>query len=174
MSTTPVSSISSAKPDNSTVPLPHCPATGVADRKDTTPHSSKRLQNDPFQVRETDDSWIWEIIGIVGSALGLIGIAVLLHVFDGFPVPKWSYSYQGRFAILKDKAAHVSFNSILSILSTAVRILLLIPITRGLAQLKWVWMAEDRRILADLAYFEGASRGALLDSFKLVWRLKGR
>jgi len=119
------------------------------------------------------DWWIWEMLGVVISGVAIAGMAILLKCFNGKPSPNWSYTYSGPGA-LNGKSAHISFNAILSILSTVVRIFLLIPITRGLAQLKWVRLAEKERALADLNDFDQASRQGLLNSVKLVWTLKGR
>jgi hypothetical protein len=157
MSTGRVSSTTTAKPD------------GVTDEKANFSYSSASPQN-----RKTVDWWVGELIGVVVSAIFIVSIAVLLYFYDGQPAPSWSYTYHGRVARLQDKAAHLSFNAILSLLSTAVRLCLVIPITSGLAQLKWVWMAEKKRALTDLTDFEAASRQGVLDSIKLIWRLKGR
>jgi uncharacterized membrane protein len=140
------------------------PAVGVTDKNDKSFDSSALLQDAASPTRKTDDWWIWELFGVVVSAIAIVGIAILLFFFNGKPAPRWShYIYHGQ-----------SFNAILSALSIVARICLLIPITRGLAQLKWVWFAEKRRVLTDLTYFEAASNQNLLNSFKLARRLKGR
>lgn len=123
---------------------------------------------------QTDDWWISELLGVGGSGVAIVGIAILLYFFDGQPTPSWSLTLKGRHALLQDKAAHVSLNAILALLSTVARICILIPITKGLAQLKWVWLAEEKRTLVGLCEFEAASRQSLLHSLKLLRTLKGR
>ncbi|EHK50836.1 hypothetical protein TRIATDRAFT_94133 [Trichoderma atroviride IMI 206040] len=103
------------------------------------------------------DYWGWEIFGVLGSAAIIVGIAVILDRFDGKRQPSWE---------------HVSLNSLISWLSTAAKFCLLMPISRGLGQLKWVWFAEKKRPLSDLEEFDSASR-SISGSAKLLWRLKG-
>lgn len=174
MSTGRVSSVTTAKPENAVVMVPTSPVVGVNDEKGKSFDNSAEFQDAASPTRKTDDWWTWELFGVVASAIAIAGIGILLFFFDNTPAPSWSYTYHGHVALLKDKAAHISFNAILSLLSTAARICLLIPITRGLAQLKWVWFAERKRVLTDLAEFETASTQSLVNSIKLVWRLKGR
>jgi hypothetical protein len=64
-------------------------------------------------------------------------------------------------------------NSILSLLSTIAKICVLIPVSKGLGQLKWVWFAKKERSLRDIETFESASRG-LTGSALLMWKLKFR
>ncbi|KAK1238249.1 hypothetical protein MKX08_002828 [Trichoderma sp. CBMAI-0020] len=108
-------------------------------------------------LRVSKDYWSWELFGVLGSAAILVGIAVILDRYDGKRQPSWQ---------------HVSLNSLISWLSTAAKFCLLVPITRGLGQLKWVWLAEKERRLSDLEEFDSASRG-IAGSAKLLWRLKG-
>ena len=83
---------------------------------------------------------------------------------DHIPQPDWSLQVHGvTFGI--------SPNSLVALLSTLARLCLLIPIARSIAQLKWVWLAERPRVLADLQAFEDASRG-LMGSFALIWKLR--
>lgn len=108
-------------------------------------------------VRGSKDYWSWELFGVLGSAAILIGIAIILQRYNGKRQPSWE---------------HVSLNSLISWLSTAAKACLLVPITRGLGQLKWVWFAEKERPLSDLEEFDSASRG-IAGSARLLWRLKG-
>ncbi|TKA63621.1 hypothetical protein B0A49_08905, partial [Cryomyces minteri] len=119
-------------------------------------------------VIRTDDWWLWEVIGVVGSAAALIGMVILLNHFNHKEQPVWAYTYNKK----TDQALHVSLNSILSILGTVARICVLIPVTKGLGQLKWVWFAEKERVLTDFDKFEAATRG-LTGSAMLMWRLRG-
>ncbi|KAK5012648.1 hypothetical protein LTR39_004042, partial [Cryomyces antarcticus] len=120
-------------------------------------------------VVRTDDWWLWEVIGVVSSAAALIGMVIFLNHFNNKEQPVWAYTYNKK----TDQALHVSLNSILSILGTVARICVLIPVTKGLGQLKWVWFAEKERVLTDFDKFEAATRG-LTGSAMLMWRLRGR
>lgn len=120
-----------------------------------------------------DDWWTWEIIGIIGSAVALIGLVVLLRCYDGRKQPIWG---EGKMICVKEicrAAPTVSLNSVVSVISTVAKICVLIPVTKGLGQLKWVYFAEKDRVLADFETFESATRG-LTGSAMLVWRLRLR
>lgn len=132
----------------------------------TKAHPSLAILDDSFDnkilpssraLRGSKDYWSWELFGVFGSAAILIGIAIILHRYNGKRQPSWE---------------HVSLNSLISWLSTAAKVCLLVPITRGLGQLKWVWLAEKERPLSDLEEFDSASRG-IAGSANLLWRLKG-
>lgn len=148
---------------------PTSPGISVTGEKTKSIVDSRPLNGATSKTRRINDWWTWEVHGVVVSGVAIAGIAGLLHHFDQQPEPNWSYTYHGPGSLIKNKSAHISFNSVLSLLSTVARICLLIPITRGLAQLKWVWLAEKDRVLADLNDFDEASRQGLLNSLKLVW-----
>jgi len=114
----------------------------------------------------TDDYWKWEILGVVGSALALMGIIIFANHFDNGPTPSWSMTVSKY-----NKTFTVTMNSILSLLSTIAKICVLIPVTKGLGQLKWIWFAKRERSLRDIETFESASRG-LTGSALLMWKLK--
>jgi uncharacterized membrane protein len=120
--------------------------------------------DEPFSG--TDDYWKWEIVGVVGSALALMGIIVFASHFNNGPTPSWSMTVAKY-----NKTFTVTMNSILSLLSTIAKICVLIPVTKGLGQLKWIWFAKRERSLRDIETFESASRG-LTGSALLMWKLK--
>lgn len=122
------------------------------------------ITDEPFSG--TDDYWKWEIVGVVGSALALMGIIVFASHFNNGPTPSWSMTVSKY-----NKTFTVTMNSILSLLSTIAKICVLIPVTKGLGQLKWIWFAKRERSLRDIETFESASRG-LTGSALLMWKLK--
>ena len=134
-----------------------------------TPSVQSKRENPPAQralKNRFDDWWLWEMIGVVGSALCIVGLCILLVCIQNKPVPRWAITPQGaKFSI--------SINSIIGWFSTFGKILLLIPVTKGLGQLKWVWFSEQDRVLTDFETFESATRGLTGSAF-LVWRFKGR
>ena len=168
-----ISSLSTEEPNNT--------ATGVHDKPIASPYeqmethdSAAPLLGDIISTSKTVDLWVWELLGVLGSALAISGLYILLKKFNGHPLPGWSYTYEGKITRFQHKTAHITLNSIIEAISLVARLCLLIPITRGLSQLKWVWFAEKERTLTDLRYFEAASRQSLLDSVKLIWSLKAR
>jgi uncharacterized protein DUF3176 len=102
-----------------------------------------------------------EIIGLVGSGLALVAIAVVMKYFDGKKLPDWHA--WGDF--------HFTINSLLAIIYTFGLTCAMIPISGGLSQLKYIWFVEKDRSLADLDTFDAATRGKL-GSVKLLWRLR--
>ena len=157
------SSLSTEEPNNT--------VTGVHDK----PIASHREQMETYDTLlsniisafKTDDWWVWELLGVLGSALAILGLCILLKIFEKHPLPIWSHTYNG-------KTAQITLNAIIEVISIVARLCLLLPVTRGLSQLKWVWFAEKERPLVDLGYFEAASRQSLLDNIKLIWNLKAR
>jgi hypothetical protein len=58
-------------------------------------------------------------------------------------------------------AAHVSLNTIVSIASVLFRTSIMVPITKCISQLSWIWLAKAERPLGDVTLFDQASRGVL-------------
>jgi hypothetical protein len=74
----------------------------------------------------------------------------------------------------------ITLNGLIATLSTIVRIALLVIISSGLSQCKWIWFSSKgkvwrrsyrRRKLKDTEMFDDASRGAI-GSLRLLWALK--
>jgi len=134
------------------------------------------LQDSSEDVHPHKDWWAWEIFGIVGSALCIIGLCLFVRQYDGQPLPSWAYKQAPGTILIGTPPSNrpsVSLNSIIGLFSTAGKVMLLIPITRGLGQLKWVWFSEEHRQLSDFEVFDSATRGASGSLF-LLWTLKGR
>jgi hypothetical protein len=104
-----------------------------------------------------DRFWFWEMVGLLGSALTMVAIVVLLDKYNFKRQPTWKT---------------VSLNTVVAWLSVLAKLLVFIPLSTAIGQLKWVWFADGRRDLADLGVFDSASRG-VLGSIGLLWRTKG-
>jgi Protein of unknown function (DUF3176) len=70
------------------------------------------------------DSWVLEIAACVLAFISLTIIIVLLSVYNGRP----QFSFAG-----------VTLNTVVAILAVCVRIGLILPVSEGLAQWKWLW-----------------------------------
>lgn len=103
-------------------------------------------------------TWMWEIGGIVLSALLMVALSVVLRCYEGQRQPTWN---------------HMSLNTLIAWMSMASRALILYSASQGLGQLKWVWFATERRPMEDLANFDSASRG-VLGSLALIYRVRAR
>ncbi|EXJ57865.1 uncharacterized protein A1O5_12423 [Cladophialophora psammophila CBS 110553] len=104
-----------------------------------------------------DNWWIWEVMGLLGSAAGLLAMLAFLLKYDGNQQPSWK---------------QLSLNTVIAILSSLSKLLLFIPLTSAIGQLKWIWVAQQKRSLADLSVFDAASRG-LIGSIQLLWLTRG-
>lgn len=150
--------------------------TEVVAEDDFAPNPQLTKKNTARAAIQTDDWWLWELAGIFISAAALAGMVGFLLYLNNKPQPNWAYTSSAKTIAGKTIAPltlSVSPNSLLSLMSTVARICVLIPITKGLAQLKWVWFAEKERDLRDFEVFDNATRG-VTGSLFLVWKLKFR
>lgn len=118
----------------------------------------------PFQLpikNRKIDYWAWEWMALVVSLIAVIASAATLMVFDGKPIPKWSWRSNG-----------VTVNAILSVLSALSRSSLLMPIDECMGQLMWLRFATREQRLADVAVFSAAAKGPG-GALKLIWRQRG-
>lgn len=102
-------------------------------------------------------SWLWEILSCLVAIASLVAFAVILKIYDGSALSEWTHT--------------ITINSILSILITVIKAMVVVPLAEGLSQLKWSWFEEKERSLNDLVTFDEASRG-ILGASKLVIRVK--
>ncbi|PYH42146.1 DUF3176 domain-containing protein [Aspergillus saccharolyticus JOP 1030-1] len=108
------------------------------------PLSTMLLQ--PRTVGPWGAGWMFEILSC-GIAIGaLVAIIVVLHTYDGQPMPDWPHG--------------ITLNALVSLLVTVMKAAMVYPITEGLSQLKWSWFNRRNR-LNDLVLLDAASRGAV-------------
>lgn len=88
---------------------------------------------------------------------------------DQQPVPNWVLSQSVRGHTI---GFSLSINSIISIFSTVVKSLILIPVAASIGQLKWLWFSDGHK-LSDFQRFEAARSGPL-GAVLLFWAMKGR
>jgi hypothetical protein len=139
--------------------------------------SSSKVTNLAIPSEDIKDWWRLELGALLLSALTIVGMALFLWVYDGKPAPRWSYNYKDALTDLAPvvKAKQVTINSILSLFSTASRILLGLPLAKALGQLMWVhYLGKKDRKLADVAIFDKAMRKNHRGAMELVWMLKAR
>lgn len=112
----------------------------------------------PSWIIRFNTTWLPEAIGLILSASSLIAMVVLLEKYDGQRQPDWG---------------SVSYNTIISVLATASRMLALFGATSALSQMKWIWFAKQQHALADFYTFDASTRG-LPGAAGLIWFLQGR
>jgi hypothetical protein len=150
-----------------------------------------RTPNQSHDLKRWDDWWIWEFIGVIMSAAAICAIIGLLIKLEGKRLPDWGFKIKERTIkgrIIPERTINIALNSVISWISTVGKICILIPITKGIGQLKCehsmihkraqlivlgVWFAEQERQLSDFEKFENATRG-LTGSAMLLWKLRGR
>lgn len=75
--------------------------------------------------------WVLEILSSIFSVLCLIGIAILLACIQGRRLSTWTLA--------------VSPNAFISVLSTASKAFLILPVSECLSQLKWWHLLRSKR-----------------------------
>lgn len=104
-------------------------------------------------------AWLPEILWC-GLSIGfLVALVVVLSHFDDHPMPQWPLG--------------LTVNTLVAFLATSCRAMVVVPLSEGLAQLKWNWFASRRRSLRDIYFFDQASRGPWGD-LCLIPRTLGR
>jgi hypothetical protein len=99
---------------------------------------------------------LWDIGATLLSLLSFGAIIGILAYFDGRRLP-----YLG---------GGLTLNGLIAATTAVARAAVLVPVSSGIGQLKWVWLAERHRILKDVDEFDEASRGPW-GSVKLIWRM---
>ena len=125
--------------------------------ENTNPTPSRHLKHviEDFATRW----WLWEIIASIVSIIFLASIFIVFYHYDNQPLDNWSLTWR--------------FTSVVSFITTIAQISMLIPITAGISQLKWLWYNE-KHSLADIEKFDQAARGPsgavfLIFSYPFKW-----
>ena len=105
----------------------------------------------PMESR-TNDSWLWQILAILGSALSMIAIGMLLIHFNNRPIFGWN---------------GLTLNAIIAIFSVISKSMLAYTLSECLGQAKWIWISSQQRPLNDINVIDSGSRGPL-GSFKIL------
>lgn len=102
--------------------------------------------------------WRWEILAVLGSAVAVAGMAILLAALDGHAV----FSWKG-----------VTLNTLVSLLSTVSKGLLLYAVGEAISQWKWIVFSRESRALIDFQHIGDAVTGPL-GSLRLIfsWGLR--
>lgn len=74
--------------------------------------------------------WWQEILSAVSSVACLVAIVVILYKVNGKPLADWN--------------GPVSLNAVVSVLSTAVKAGLILPVAECISQLKWIYLQGSK------------------------------
>jgi hypothetical protein len=121
---------------------------------------SQRLHSrwsDFYQV--VADWWIFEVLACASSSAALVGIIVVLMVYNGRSLPNWPYG--------------ITINSVMAWFTTAMKALMLVAITACISQAKWTHFHSKTHALADIVVYDSASRGPQ-GSIQLLWKFQAR
>jgi hypothetical protein len=121
------------------------------------PNLSKPTAERPSIWTRIQESWITEFVALIVAAGAIVAIVVLLSKYDRTELPSWN---------------GVTLNALVSWLTTAAGICLAYVAGMTIAQLKWVWFAQQARSLEDLKLFNGA--GDVAGAIELLVRLRAR
>jgi hypothetical protein len=116
-----------------------------------TPQPSHAIQYKRSLLRE----WRWEMLCWIFGSLTFAASLVVLTVFHN--------------ALLSEWKSKIQITTIIAALAQASTSSFLVPISSGIAQLKWTWFQRTRRLF-DLETFDQASRGPQ-GSLGLIFRL---
>ncbi|KAH8881915.1 hypothetical protein GQ53DRAFT_666947, partial [Thozetella sp. PMI_491] len=84
-------------------------------------------------------------------------IVVVLREYDDLAAPNWPMA--------------ITLNTFLAFFTSLAKLALMVPVTSGLGQLRWLWFSEPRR-LTEFELFEQAYRG-IYGSCKLLFSFTG-
>ncbi|KPM39707.1 hypothetical protein AK830_g6852 [Neonectria ditissima] len=102
-------------------------------------------------------AWALEYWALLGSIATFVAMVILLRVFNGKAVFAWN---------------SVTLNTIVSILSLAMKASLAYVLAECMAQWKWILFAREARPLMDFERIDAATRGPL-GSLRILIRTKG-
>jgi len=102
--------------------------------------------------------WILELLWCFVGLGSAVAIVTVLDQHDGQKAPEWPLG--------------VSLNTFLAFLVSLAKAALLMPVTEGLGQLRWIWFIKKARRAEDFELFDGVTRGTF-GSFRLLVSLKG-
>jgi uncharacterized protein DUF3176 len=157
-------------PGVTTTPVHTDTSSSTADEPQSGPPAPKTLRE---RITGAFGGWYygWEVFGIVASGAAITAIALIVDHFDKKQNPLWKSPVVGFKADGTPREFTLTLNSLLSIISTFGSTCAMIPVTKGLGQLKYLWFLDKDRTLADLETFDSASRGKA-GSAQLLWKLR--
>ena len=117
-----------------------------------SPAASTNLQN------RLEEGWVFEILALLLAGLSLVSIIVVLKHYDGRKQPEWHW---------------ILLNTLISFLGNVAEFCVMVPVTTGLDQWKWIWFSRKRRPLSHLSAFDAAGRG-IIGSVRLLVMQRAR
>lgn len=101
------------------------PSKGIWD-----PYQQEIFEIQPQKKKGILSEWWQEILSAISSILCTVAIVVILYNVDGKPLSKWTVP--------------ISLNVVISILSTAGKAGLILPVAECISQLKWIHLQSKK------------------------------
>ncbi|KAK8009715.1 complex I intermediate-associated protein 30 [Apiospora arundinis] len=90
--------------------------------------------------------WKWELVSMAVAIGLLVAIIVLISQYHNRSINEWTFP--------------INLTTLLALIATIFRTIILIPITSVISQSKWDWVGRDQvRLLSDIQDIDMASRG---------------
>jgi hypothetical protein len=105
--------------------------------------------------------WWQEVAAVILAMVCLAAIIGVLFSISDTPIAHWSMPFG------------MQPTTLIALLMTLSKTFLLASVATALGQLKWNYFEEGRRALADIEYFDSASRGAF-GALELLYRIHWR
>lgn len=138
--------------------------SSLIDQNLDTPISQKNEVNFQRQVGVRRKVWNWFLdswtLNYAALLLAVFSLAITIFIlgyYNGKPLSRWQQP--------------VSFNTILSLLATAIKGSTMLATATALSQSKWLWYHTGQHPLQDFSIFTDASRGPL-GAAQLLYRLR--
>lgn len=117
-------------------------------------------------LHQTPRSWASHLrawapeVGCILLAIGLfVALTVVLDTCNDNRLPQWPLG--------------LTLNTVVALLATLCRSIIVLPVADAISQFKWNWFATGHRPIKDLYIFDQASRGPW-GSLRLLSRMRGR
>lgn len=126
---------------------------GEATRSHPTPDGQDQRQHEmhhpsPEPPNQSDKCiqtlWLWESLSIAVATLALTAIVITLVLRSDRPLPDWP--------------SEITLNALIAVFTAIFKACLMVPITEGIGQLKWLWYQKPRP-LRHMEQWDLASRG---------------
>ena len=138
---------------NSPVSNQHKVRPNSPSRKYDSNNSPKQTRTEvSLQSRLFEKFWALEFLAWCFAAVTLVILIAVLRVFKDKPQSNWYSS--------------ISVNTLLNVLTTISSTALSFPVISSIAQLRWLWLRENKHLVAD---FESFGNGPV-DIFVMIYR----
>lgn len=139
----------------------HHPVDDASRQPATTSSANDDYAKTPADTRFARIWWPLQICGYIFSLLLFLTIIAILSSLNDKRQPQWQLG-----------AHAITLNAVLSVLAILSTFAMMMPVSAGLGQLKWIRFSQQSCSLADMEYIDEASRGPF-GGLKIMGRFRG-